>query len=334
MKDIARESGYSLGSVSRAINNAPGVSQDARKAILDVVNKYGYQINPNAKYLKQKAKQGIGILIKGSQNLLYRELVTKLQILLEASAFDGFIHYIDESDDEVSAAIQLLSQRSLQGILFLGSDRSHFVDHFSDIRVPCVLVTNSAVDLPYTNLSSVTTDDAAASQYAIEYLFSLGHEKIGVLGGHLEHSQAAKNRYQGVQYAFYSRARPFDNNTQFASGSFSLKGGYEAMNQLLDQNGEISAVFVMSDVMALGAMRAASDRGLTIGKDLSVIGFDGLELSDYFIPQLTTIAQDVDEIASKSLEAITAMIKKETQAVYHQIPFSLRQGQSVQPRLS
>lgn len=331
MKDIARESGYSIGTVSRAINHAPGVSKKAREDILKVVKKTGYQINENAKFLKQRNAHGILILIKGVKNMLFESLATRLQILLEKSEFDSYVHYIDESDNEVLEAIQLLTQRSLQGILFLGSDRAHFIDHFADIGIPCVLVTNSAIDLPFENLSSVSTDDAGASQFAIEYLFSLGHERIGVLGGYLDRSQTAKSRFQGVQYAFYLRNQKFDRDAQFASGDFSLKGGYDAMNELLDHMEKPTAIFVMSDVMAIGAIRAASDRGYTIGKDLSVIGFDGLELCDYLVPSLTTIVQDLDQIAARSFDNLKEMILHKKKASVEQISFTLRQGQSVAP---
>lgn len=329
IKDIAKESGYSIGTVSRTLNHMPGVSAEARSAILDVVKKYNYQLNPNAKFLKQRTREGIAIMIRGRSNLLFAELVEKIQARVEEKGYDAIVYYIGEEENEVEEAIKACALRSPQGILFLGSTREYFRRAFDRIRIPCLMVTNSALGLPFSNLSSVSTDDGAAAQYAIEYLFSLGHEKIGILGGYLSDSQAAKSRYHGVQYAFYDRKKHFSYEEQYEAEYFSVEGGYRAMERLLEKMPDVTAVFVMADIMAIGAMRAARDHGLSIPEDISIIGFDGLELSAYTIPRLTTIAQDVEQIASRSVDILCQTIEELTPPVYEDLPFTLHPGESV-----
>ncbi|MCF0245437.1 MAG: LacI family DNA-binding transcriptional regulator [Ileibacterium sp.] len=329
IKDIARESGYSIGTVSRALNRTAGVSEEAREAIFNVVAKYNFQLNPNAKFLKQRAKEGIAILIRGTENMLFSDLTEKIQKKIESLGYDAIVYYIGEEENEVQEAIHICTQRSLLGIMFLGSTRENFRRYFRNIRIPSLLVTNSAVGLPYPNLSSVTTNDAQGAQFAIEYLFSLNHTHIGVLGGRLEDSQAAKSRYQGIQYAYYNRGKNFDFSSQYETEYFTIEGGYSAMNRLLDKFPEATAVFVMSDVMAIGAMRAAADRGLRIPEDLSIIGFDGLKIADYIIPRLTTIKQDTTAIAERSVSILTGTIEEQKPAAYEEIAFSLVEGESV-----
>lgn len=329
IRDIAKESGYSIGTVSRALNNATGVSKQAREVILKVVEKYDFKLNPNAKFLKQKTREGIAILVRGHENLLFTDLTERIQGEVERAGYDAILHYLDEDEDEVEEAIELLQQRSLQGIFFLGSSREHFRRKFSSIRIPCLMVTNSALGLPFANLSSVSTNDSAAAQYAMEYLFSRGHENIGVLGGFMDRSQPAKSRYQGAQYACFNRGIKFDPEHQYEAEYFSMEGGYNSMQRMLDKNPDISAVFCMSDVMAIGAMRAAADRGLRVPEDISVIGFDGLVTCDFTIPRLTTIRQETEIIAKRSVEILLDMIENYTQPVYEDISFEMKPGESV-----
>lgn len=329
IKDIARESGYSIGTVSRALNNAAGVSETARDIILEVVEKHNFKLNPNAKFLKQKTREGILILIRGLENALFSDLMEKIQGEVERRGYDAIVHYLGEDEDEVEEALDVISQRSLQGILFLGSSRERFRKQFDKIHIPSLLVTNSATGLPFANLSSVTTNDAGAAQYAVEYLFSKGHRQIGVLGGFVDRSQPAKSRYQGVQYAYFNRGRRFDPRKLYEANYFMLDGGYQAMKNLLKKNRNITAVFCMADTMAIGAMRAAVDEGLRIPEDISFIGFDGIQISDYVIPRLTTIVQDTDTMAIRSVEILLDMIENAKPAANEEISFMLREGETV-----
>lgn len=329
IKDIARESGYAIGTVSRALNDAPGVSEEAKRAILAAAKKYNYQINPNAKYLKQKTRDAIAILIRGTGNLFFASLVEELQKQIESHGYDAIVYYFGEEEDEVLQAMKIASQRQFLGIMFLGSTRENFRRNFKNLNLPSVLVTNSAQGLHFDRLSSVSTDDAAASQFAMEYLFGKGHEKVGVLGGYLSGSQPARSRFMGVQYACFYRDKTFDEKNLYVQEHFTLAGGYKAMNEMLDRNPDITAVFVMSDMMAIGAMRAIADRGLKVPEDISVFGFDGLELAQYSTPRLTTISQDKALLAKKATEILLGSVKDQQPPVFEEISFLLQEGESV-----
>ena len=178
IKDIARESGYAVGTVSRVLNNRPDVSEQARRRVMEVVEKYHFRLNSNAKHLKQQVSSGIVILVKGSQNMLFAAIVERLQQQIEEKDYACLIYYISEQDNEVEQACQICRERHPSGILFLGSDLELFRERFSQIAVPCVLVTNSASELGFANLSSVSTDDEAAAVAAVDHLIALGHRRI------------------------------------------------------------------------------------------------------------------------------------------------------------
>ena len=183
IKDIAKEAGYSVGTVSRVLNNHPDVSDKARKKVMAVVKKNHFKLNNNAKHLKQQSNSGIAVIVKGNNNMLFATIVEKLQGLIKERGYVCLIYYIDEDENEVEQALQICRERQPMGILFLGSDLEYYRGRFGDAGIPGLLVTNSAEGMELENLSSVSTDDEGAAQTAIEYLFTLGHREIGVLGG-------------------------------------------------------------------------------------------------------------------------------------------------------
>lgn len=329
IKDIAKESGYSVGTVSRTLNHEPGVSETARNRIMAVVEKYHFRLNSNAKHLKQQSWDGIGIIIKGTQNMLFSAVVEQLQGLIKEHSCDCMIYYIDELQNEVEHAIRICRERRPKGIMFLGSNPNYFRERFQEVDVPCVMVTNSAEDLHFENLSSVTTDDERAAHFAIEHLLSMGHSKIGILGGNDRISSAAFSRLEGSKRAFWENGLPFNQDRQLEEAQFSIEDGYHAMGRLLKKMPEMTAVFAISDVMAIGAMRAIQDRGLRVPDDISVIGFDGIEIGRYTNPRLTTIRQYRESIASKSVEILLKCIDESAPAVHEVEPFHLVPGESV-----
>ena len=328
IKDIARESGYAVGTVSRVLNNHPDVSDTARERIMEVVEKYHFRLNNNAKHLKQQASNGIAIIVKGSQNMLFAAIVEQMQGMIKRKGYACLLYYIDEVEDELEQALQVLRERRPMGILFLGSNLEYFRERFSAVTVPCVLVTNSAASLNFENLSSVSTDDDSGAVAAIELLISLGHCKIGILGGQMEKSMAALTRYVGCKKAFAGHGMAFEPERQYEPALFSMSEGYQAMGRLLDRMPELTAVFAMSDVMAVGAIRAIRDRGLRVPEDISVVGFDGIELGSYLTPKLTTIRQDREKIAARSVEILLQCIGEETSGVNELVPFRIISGES------
>lgn len=328
IKDIARESGYAVGTVSRVLNNQPDVSERARRKIMEVVEKHHFKLNSNAKHLKQQVSNGIAIIVKGNQNMLFASIVEQMQGMIREKGFACLIYYIGEMEDEMEQALRVLVERRPMGILFLGSNLAYFQERFSSVEVPCVLVTNSAETLGFDNLSSVSTDDSMAAFAAVEYLVKLGHQKIGVLGGQLEKSRAAITRYMGCVKAFEQYGIVFDSSKQYEPALFSIAQGYAAMRNLWERVPDITAVFAMSDTMAIGAVRAIKDKGLRVPEDVSVVGFDGIELGNYLIPKLTTVRQDRENIARRSVEILLDNISEGTGAVHEVVPFQIIAGES------
>lgn len=194
IKDIAKESGYAIGTVSRVLNNNPSVSPAARAKILEVIKRYNYQPNSNAKHLKQQSSDGLALIVKGTQNMLFVDILEKMQAILEERGYVSTVYYIDEEANEVAQAELICAERKPYGIVFLGSNLEYFTPQLAELRVPCLLLTNSAATLNIPNLSSVSVDDVSASSLMIEYLYAQGHRKIGLIGGKPDQSRPSLSR--------------------------------------------------------------------------------------------------------------------------------------------
>ena len=315
IKDIARESGYAVGTVSRALNNAPGVSAETRQKILEIVNRHNYEPNANAKHLKQQTNDGIALIVKGTQNMLFAGILEPLQQIIEESGYVATVYYIDEEANEVAQARRICTERKPHGILFLGSNPEYFTPELEALGIPCLLLTNSAASLRIRNLSSVSVDDMAASDTMIEYLYKKGHRRIGIIGGKPNLSRPSLARLAGCQGAMLRLGLPFDMEKQYA--------------YVLKHSPDITAVFAMSDLMALGAIRALRDHGLCVPQDISVTGFDGIALGQYSVPRLTTIRQDMGQLAQRSARILLHNIQKPGNAVHEIVSFDLTEGESV-----
>lgn len=334
IKDVAQQSGYAVGTVSRVLNGHPDVSEEARSRILAVVEELGFKPNSNARSLKQREGSGFSIIVKGTHNLLFADIVEEMQSRIKDAGRSATVHYVDEDDDEVELAVQVYREQKPLGILFLGGNRENFSRGFGQITCPCVLVTTRADMLGFSNLSSVSTDDVEGEAQAMGLLLDSGHRKVGIIGGDsckispIAGCNTSQLRLIGCQQASIQRGVPFQPEQQSIISRYSMKGGYEAAGVLLDRCPDMTAILAMSDVMAIGALRAIRDRGLRVPEDISLIGYDGIEQADYCVPRLSTIRQNVVQLAHRGVDILIQQTDG-GQAIHEIIPFQIIHGESV-----
>lgn len=333
IKDLSVQTGYSVGTVSRVLNNQPNVSEKARRAILEAAEACGFQLNTNAKQLKQQHSNSILVIVKGTSNLLFGNLVEALQSRVAQTPHQLMVDYMDEDLNEVRRALRLAVEKKPLGILFLGGNRENFLADFGKIDIPCVLITDDAAGMPFENLSSVSSDDMLAGRLAIESLFALGHRKFAIIGGDREVSDTTRLRYQGCMEAFRAGGVAFDEELDYETVRFSYADGYRAVENLLARGRKFTALFAMADVMAIGAIRALRDAGLRVPEDVSVMGFDGLEIGNYTIPQLATVHQSVEELADHAIGILRDHIEKNLPPRYETVPVTVQVKESIGPQI-
>ena len=327
IKDLAEKTGYSVATVSRVLNDHPNVSPKVRQQIRKAVEESGFQINSNAKQLKQHANS-ILVVVKGTSNELFGEMVEAIQNLIAPTHYPLHVDYRDEDSNEGLRAIQLCREKKPLGILFLGGNSQNFVKDFDKIDIPCVLVSNDASSLPFPNLSSVFTDDRQAARCAMDSLIALGHRKIVIVGGDRTVSDTSRLRYEGCMQSIRSHGIEYDEELDYQGVRFSYQDGYNATQQLIANGRPFPALFAAADVMAIGAIRALHNNGLRVPRDVSVMGFDGLPLGSFLVPQLSSVIQAAQQMAKRSVELLIERIEHGGAASHESVPYALYQRES------
>ena len=323
IKDLAKKTGYGVATVSRVLNNHPNVSKKARQTILQAVQESNFEINANAKHLKQQHATSILVVVKGTSNEMFSEMVEIIQSIVAKTDYPLIVDYQDEDEDEVHRAAQLCREKKPRGILFLGGNRQNFLRSFHKIDIPCVLVSNDASQFPFENLSSVSTDDRQAACSATDALIALGHKKFVMIGGDRAVSDTGRLRYEGHLQSLKNHNICFDEELDYQGTRFSYQAGYDATKKLLDNGREFTALFAAADVMAIGAIRALRDGGLRVPEDVSVVGFDGLPLGGYLVPQLSTVQQSVKPMTERSVQLLLQNLEQGGVARHETVPFTI-----------
>lgn len=329
IKDIAKECGCAIGTVSRVLNNHPDVSDKTREKVLSVVNKHNFVLNVNAKQLKAQERKNIVVIVKGTQSPLLTSLLERIQHKLEPLTYTVEVVVLDENDNEAENAVRIYFEQKPIGFVFLGGSPDKYPADMEKIKVPCVLISNAAEDISFSNLSSVATDNTEASFFAIQYLLKNGHTNIGIIGGNIDTSFVTKCRYDGFLKAITQAEIDFEYEKSYVNSKYSFQGGFEAAEELIKKNPNITAIYAMSDVMAIGACRKFTDMGIKVPEQISIIGFDGIELSSYTSPRLTTILQLKDELVEQGISILLDNIERNGKAIHKLIKFEFMEGESV-----
>lgn len=329
IKDIAKECDCAVGTVSRVLNNHPDVSVQMRTKVQSVVDKYGFELNTNARLLKVQESKTLVVLVKGTSSALLSSLLEKVQKRIEVLKYNTQIVILDEYDNEVQKAIRLCYEQKPVGLIFLGGTPEKYESDFKKITIPCVLISSQVFGNACENLSSVSIDNFEAARFSAEYLIKNGHTKIGVIGSSFEASVLSKVRYDGFLSALKSAGIDFDYETSYATAKYSYEGGAEAVMELLAKVPDLTAIYTMSDVMAVGACRQLVSINKKVPDDISVIGFDGIPLAEYYCPKLTTVRQLQDELVEYGLDILLNAIERKSKPVHKIVPFEFVQGESV-----
>lgn len=309
IKDIANLAGVSVTTVSRVLNRRPDVNPVTRKMVEQIIEENNFVGNKNARGLKQSSEV-VGLMVRGRSNPFLSALTES--ILEHASSLPNQIvtEYIDEQADEFEAALRMTRQHRVKGLIFVGSLIDARVSVIRHLDIPVVFTTVNAAAAAMPNASSVAVDDRAMGRLVGDEILSLGHRNIAVFGSNPVAGDSLAMRFQGFCAAFADRGLSFDP-ANYRECRFSLDAGYNAARDYFRDHPETTALFAMSDAVAIGAIRALLDLGETVPDDVSVVGFDGIDLCRFSVPRLSTVEQPVDEIARQSVNLLLDMMEKD-----------------------
>lgn len=307
--DIAKLSGVSVSTVSRVINNHKDVSEKTRKRVLQIVSKYGYVPNGNARSLKLESLRAIGVVIKGFTNPFFTRMLAVIQSELEMLGYIMLLHRVDPDMDEMDAAAILTREKKPLGLIFLGGNFIWQSDKLSRLQIPAVMATSTIQKgVRRDNFSSVTIDDYKAAYETAERVYEAGHRKIVAIGHNEADRSVAKLRVDGFSAALRGHGLDFHKEQIGYAGDYTMSGGYEAIKQLAARL-DFTCAFCVSDLIAIGVMRGLHDCGLRVPEDVSVVGFDGIDMGRFTIPTLATVLQPDELMAHEAVGILMGILE-------------------------
>lgn len=309
IKDIARKAGVSVTTVSRVLNKRPDVNQATREKVERVMAECRFVGNANARGLKQPDGDLIAIILRGRENPFLTALAEAMLQHTQGLNASFLTEFVDEQADEFQTAVRLSHEKRVKGFIFVGGRIDERAAVLEDMDAPMVFTTISAEKTDFLRAASVYIDDRAMGRQAMETLLEAGHTRIAIFGGIRQGDDGFAKRYAGAMDALNAAGVPFDEK-RFVQTRFSLGGAYDTARAFFEQQPDTTAVFAMSDTVAMGVIRALTDMGKRVPEDVSVVGFDGIEMGKYFIPRLTTVEQPVDDIARESVQVLMDMLER------------------------
>ena len=317
IKDIAKQCGVGVSTVSRALNNHPDINPQTREMIMKVIRETGFVPNDSARYLKRGESNSLALLVKGISNPFFSEMIRIMEMETEKRGYSVILRHVSANEDEVAVAYSLVRERRLKGIIFLGGNFTHDGEALKKLGVPYIFSTIGNVN-ENTNdddlIANIAIDDVEASREAVDYLIQQGHRNIAIVTDALHVPSVGQLRFRGYRKALEAHGIPYREELVYevndGTEHYTRPNGYKAARSLLSAHPEITAFFCISDVLAFGVCRAVVERGKRIPLDVSVVGFDGIEEGDYYIPKLTTVRQPVEQMAEETVNLLFDMIQK------------------------
>lgn len=334
IKDIARICGVGVSTVSRAINNHPDISSETKALIMKTIREHNYIPNNSARNLKRLESNTIAVLIKGITNSFFNSMLKVFEYEIQKRKYSFLLHRVEEHENELDIALQLVKEKRLKGIVFLGGYFIHSEDKLKQMNIPFVLSTGGISEkVDMESCSYVMVDDLQESYRMVDYLCKLGHKRIAIITSPIDDESIGKLRLQGYKQALKNNNITIDDAlirylVDDSLDTFSMKYGYEAAKELLESGSDFTSIFAISDSMAVGVCKAIFEKGKRIPEDYSVAGYDGMDITFYYQPSITTIQQPVSEMASETIRILFDLIEGNTKGEGKIFSAELLVGQS------
>jgi LacI family transcriptional regulator len=305
MRDVAERAGLSVSTVSHVINNTRAVSDESRKRVLQAMDELGFKPNALARSLRRRQSNTLGMIVPDSANPFFAEIARAIEDASFAQNFSVILCNSEGDLEKQQAYTDVLIENRVAGILFVAAGIStELVSDLGQRRVPLVVIDRAVADV---EVDTVMTNHAQGGCLATQHLIDLGHRRIACIAGNSEVSPSAE-RLTGYRHTLQKNELAYDEDL-VVKGDFQYRSGYEATNNLLTKKKPPTAVFACNDLMAVGCISAASALGFHVPEDLSVVGFDDVQLASYTNPSLTTVDQPKVKIGTLATQMLLERMK-------------------------
>jgi LacI family transcriptional regulator len=313
IKDVAKEAGVSIATISYVVNKKGRVSEDTEEKVNRAIKKLNYVPDISARSLVNKSSKLVGVVIPQTEedkqlmlnNPFYSEFLSGVEYSLRKNNYQLIISGTDMDKGYLDMALE----RNIDGIIVVGMYPDEFYEDLKKANIPIVLVDSYCKDHYF---HSVQINDRYGAYIATKYLIENGHENIGIVTGKIKAEGVVEERYLGYKDALAEFNIPIIEKNVF-EGNVDFHYGIQIAKQIA-KNKKLTAVFASADILALGVIKGLKSFGVDVPGDVSVIGFDDIYISEIFDPGLTTVKQDIYKKGQKAVEIVMKSISERSKA--------------------
>ncbi|MEH7441994.1 LacI family DNA-binding transcriptional regulator [Bacillus sp. JJ1122] len=306
IRDVAKLAGVSVATVSRVLNQNGYVNKETEKTVMQSMKELSFEPSQVARRLAGKTMKTISLILPDISNPFFPELARGVEDIAQQHQFNVFLGNSDNLEKKEKSYIDVMQKKSIDGLIIVSNTvEEETIRKLQNAKIPVVLL-----DRPLTgnNCSIVRARNSEGAQLAVKHLFEVGCKKIA----HISGPDNINPAYERL-IAYTDMVSDYDwfSESLIEEGGFDIKGGREAMKRLLQSNADIDGVFAGNDLMALGALKELLQMGIKVPEQIAICGFDGIQLTEYTEPGITTIAQPIYEMGALATEVLIKKIQGE-----------------------
>lgn len=309
IKDVAKKAGVSVTTVSRVLNGEKYVKDDLKAKVKRAIDELGYAPSHIARSLVRKKTNLIGVIVPDLTSSFYSTILSSIEETASLNDYNLLVCNIIEDTDKELKYLNVFKEMRVDGIIIMHEKLSEDIRSFiNKLDIPVIFSSVRPLDHKFV---SVIIDDYEAAYDATRYLIELGHERIAFIGGDMRDITSGQNRYVGYRNALKDqRVRIVNDYIRF--GDYKTLSGYNLMKELLACEPRPTALFAVSDDMAVGAMNCIHDHQLKVPDDISIIGFDGSQLTELVRPRLSSMEQPIQDMGKITVDTLIELISDPT----------------------
>lgn len=306
MVDVARRARVSVATVSRVLNDQATVAPELAARVRKAVEALQYEPNFTARNLRRNESRTLVILVPNITNPYYANIIAGIAQGAQENGYSSFLFNTEGKRELEEQMLERLRKHQADGAILLAAELGS--DWINDYAAEYPLVQCSEFD-PRFPIPRVCVDNYQATRDVVDYLVSIGHTRIGTISIENRFFSTAE-RLRGYRDGLAGAGLPVEEDyVRFARGGYTFRMGFEAARSLLAQEKRPTALFCVSDMLALGAIEGARDMGFRVPRDVTVVGFDDVEYTTMFHPYVTTVVQPCFQIGHTALEAVCGLIR-------------------------
>ncbi|MBM7646639.1 LacI family transcriptional regulator [Scopulibacillus daqui] len=316
IRDVAKEAGVSVATVSRVINSNGYVNEETKKKVEKAIQLLNYKPNAVARSLFKKQSMTIGLIIPDITNPFFPQLARAVEDVTNEKGYTIILGNSDESSEKEQEYLDIFEQKYVDGIILATNTLT--VEQIASLGKPVV-----AVDRPIdSGVPTVVAEHRRGAQAAVRHLLDTGCQTIAHIRGP-EHVVSADERCKG--YLDIVKDKPWFSDQLVINGHYAINDAYKAASELIKDRPDVDGIFAGNDLMAIGALKAARELGKKVPEELAIIGFDGIDMCETTFPELSTMVQPIYELGATAANMLIELIEnRRVNQQYYEYPVQLK----------